>query len=186
MASLLPDLWSRNSMLPDLWGRNNPLLNQFASLRRELDQFVNDMNRQVGALPEVSLKAPAVNIAETKDAFEVSAELPGVDEKDLKVSLDGNRLTISGEKKQESEKTEKDWHIVERSYGSFYRVVPLPFEPKPETISANYDKGVLRLTIAKPAEAAAAGPHRIEIKSGAEAPTAASQPAAATDAPRAA
>ena len=96
---------------------------------------------------------PAINVAETKDAFEVTAELPGVDEKDIKVSLDDNQLVISGEKKAESTKEEKDWHVEERSYGSFYRSMFLPFEPEDGAVDAHFDKGVLRLTIKKPAKA---------------------------------
>ena len=74
-------------------------------------------------LPSLNVGAgmPVIGVAETKDAIEVNAELPGVDEKDIKVSLDGNRLAISGEKKAETKKDEKDWHVDERSYGSFYR-----------------------------------------------------------------
>jgi HSP20 family protein len=88
----------------------------------------------------------------TKDAFEVTAELPGVDEKDIKVSLDNNQLVISGEKKAESTKEEKDWHVEERSYGSFYRSISLPFEPEDGAVDAHFDKGVLHLTIKKPAK----------------------------------
>jgi HSP20 family protein len=98
-------------------------------------------------------RAPAINVAETKDAFEVTAELPGVDEKDIKVSLDDNQLVISGEKKAESTKEEKDWHVEERSYGSFYRSISLPFEPEDGAVDAHFDRGVLHLTIKKPAKA---------------------------------
>ena len=83
-------------------------------------------------LPSLNVGAgvPTIDVAETADAIEVSAELPGVDEKDIKVSLDGNRLVISGEKKkEETKKDEKDWHVEERSYGSFYRSMSLPFKP---------------------------------------------------------
>ena len=66
---------------------------------------------------DIGAGAPAINVAETKDAYEVTAELPGVDEKDIKVSLDQNQLVISGEKKAESTTEEKDWHVEERSYG---------------------------------------------------------------------
>ena len=83
----------------------------------------------------------------------VTAELPGVDEKDIKVSLDDNQLIISGEKKAESTKEEKYWHVEERSYGSFYRSMFLPFEPEDGAVDAHFDKGVLHLTIKKPAKA---------------------------------
>jgi HSP20 family protein len=108
---------------------------------------------QNSSSPGIGAGAPAINVAETKDAFEVTAELPGVDEKDIKVSLDSNQLVICGEKKAESTKEEKDWHVEERSYGSFYRSMSLPFEPADGAVDAHFDKGVLHLTIKKPAKA---------------------------------
>ena len=96
----------------------------------------------------------------------MTAELPGVDEKDIKVSLDENQLVISGEKKAESTKEEKDWHVEERSYGSFYRSMSLPFEPEDGAVDAHFDKGVLHLTIKKPAKAMKAT-KTINIKTGA-------------------
>jgi HSP20 family protein len=109
-------------------------------------------------------------VAETKDAYEVTAELPGVDEKDIKVSLDQNQLVISGEKKAESTTEEKDWHVEERSYGSFYRSMSLPFEPEDGAVDAHFDKGVLHLTIKKPAKAIKTT-KTIDIKTGAPATT---------------
>ena len=75
-----------------------------------------------------------------------------VDEKDINVSLDDNQLIVSGEKKAESTKEEKDWHVEERSYGSFYRSMLLPFEPEEGAVEAHFDKGVLHLKIKKPAK----------------------------------
>jgi HSP20 family protein len=125
---------------------------------RALDQ--SSYSRNIGA------GAPAIGVAETEDAFEVTAELPGVDEKDIKVSLDGNQLVISGEKKAESTKQEKDWHVEERSYGSFYRSMSLPFGPEEGAVEAHFDKGLLHLTIKKPAKATKAS-KTINIKTGA-------------------
>src|ERR1700688_87894 len=115
MASLLPSLWSSN-------------VDPFKATRRDLDDFFTSFARRWPAA-DVGAELPAVNIAETKDAIEVTAEIPGLDEKDIKVNLDGNRLVISGEKKQESEQKDKNWHVVERSYGAFHRGILLPFEP---------------------------------------------------------
>ena len=75
----------------------------------------------------------------------MTVEVPGVEEKDINVSLDGNQLVISGEKKEETKKEEKDWHVEERSYGSFYRSMSLPFRPEEDAIEAHLDKGVLHL-----------------------------------------
>jgi HSP20 family protein len=122
-------------------------------------------------LPSLNVGAgvPTIDVAETKDAIEVSAELPGVDEKDIKVSLDGNRLVISGEKKEETKKDEKDWHVEERSYGSFYRSMSLPFKPEDGAVEAHFDKGVLHLNIKKPPEVAKSA-KTIEIKPGHRSP----------------
>lgn len=113
----------------------------------------------------VGAKAPAVNVAETANAIEVTAEVPGVEEKDIKVGLEGNRLIISGEKKEESKKDEKDWHIEERSYGSFYRSMALPFTPAEGDVEAHLDKGVLHATVKKPTEAQSST-KTIEMKTG--------------------
>jgi HSP20 family protein len=116
--------------------------------------------------PDIGAGVPAINVAETNDAFEVTVELPGVDENDINVSLDDNQLVISGEKKAESTKEEKDWHVEERSYGSFYRSMFLPFEPEDGAVEAHFDKGVLHLKIKKPAKAVKTT-KTIDIKTGA-------------------
>ena len=84
----------------------------------------------------------------------------------IKVSVDGKRLVISGEKKEETKKDEKDWHVEERSYGSFYRSMSLPFKPEDGAVEAHFDKGVLHLNIKKPSEVAKSA-KTIEIKPGA-------------------
>ncbi|HUI19502.1 MAG TPA: Hsp20/alpha crystallin family protein [Methylocella sp.] len=125
---------------------------------RALDQDLPSLNVGAGV--------PVINVAETKDAFEVTAEVPGVEEKDINVSLDGNQLVISGEKKEETKKDEKDWHVEERRYGSFYRSMSLPFEPEEGAVEAHMDKGVLHVNIKKPTEVAKSV-KTIEIKPGA-------------------
>ena len=116
--------------LPTLWSSNDP----FRALQREMDDFFRSFGRQFPSAGAggMDMRVPAMNVSETDNAIEVTAELPGVDDKDLKVSIDGNRLYISGEKKQEREDKEKDWHVVERSFGSFQRSLTLPFEPQEE------------------------------------------------------
>ncbi|MBX9757966.1 MAG: Hsp20/alpha crystallin family protein [Beijerinckiaceae bacterium] len=115
---------------------------------------------------EAGFATPAINVAETPDAIEVTAELAGVDEKDISIDLDGSRLVISGEKKAEEKKEEKNWRVVESSYGSFQRSIALPFEPQESDCEAHFDKGVLHLKIAKPKTAQAQN-KKIEIKAGA-------------------
>ncbi len=150
--------------LPRLWIRTQAL-DPFRVMRREMEDALRAFDQKPTS-PDIGAGAPAINVAETNDAFEVTAELPGVDEKDIKVSLVENQLVISGEKKAESTKEEKDWHVVERSYGSFYRSMSLPFEPEDGAIDAHFDKGVLHLTIKKPAKATKVS-KTINIKTGA-------------------
>src|SRR5271165_5113139 len=109
------------NLVPRLWTTSPELTSDpFRAMRREMENTLRAFNQNLSS-PDIGVGAPAINVAETKDAFEVTAELPGVDEKDIKVSLDGNRLVISGEKKEETKKEEKDWHVEERSYGSSVR-----------------------------------------------------------------
>jgi len=93
--------------------------------------------------------APRVDTAETDAAYEVTAELPGVDEKDIKLSLENNVLSIAGEKKAEREEKKKDYVVSERSYGSFKRAFTLPENVDPEKIAAKFEKGVLKVTLPK-------------------------------------
>lgn len=150
---------------PSLWSPEKNEIDPFRSVGREMFDMFNRITKQWPGLPAGFGDAtPALNVAETKDAIEISAELPGIDEKDVNVTVDGNRLVIAGERKHESEHKEKDWHVTETSYGSFRRSVLLPFEPGGDAIEAYFDKGMLRLTIKKPQEANATK-RTIEIKS---------------------
>jgi len=155
MKSLLPGLWSGGRGLPD----------PFADMRREMDAFFNRTGRGWPTF-DAGFATPAVNVAETPDAIEVTAELPGVDEKDISIDLDGSRLIISGEKKAEERKDEKNWRVIESSYGAFQRAIALPFEPQDGDCEAHFDKGVLHLRIAKP-KAQQQQNRKIEIKPGA-------------------
>ena len=137
--------------LPRLWTISQEL-DPYRVMRREMENAFRAFDQKPSS-PGIGAGAPAISVAETNDAFEVTAELPGVDEKDINVSLDDNQLVISGEKKVESTKEEKNWHVEERSYGSFYRSMLLPFEPEDGAVEAHFDKGVLHLTIKKPAKA---------------------------------
>jgi HSP20 family protein len=96
--------------------------------------------------------APRVDVSETDTELKIEAELPGIDEKDVEVVLSDGRLTIKGEKKQEKEEKKKDYHLLERSYGSFARSIALPFEADPDQVKASFAKGVLTVTVPKPPE----------------------------------
>jgi HSP20 family protein len=97
--------------------------------------------------------SPSVDITETDKEIKVSAELPGMDEKDIDVSLTKDALTIKGEKKEEKEEKKKDYYRMERSYGSFFRTIPLPVEIETEKVKAQFKKGVLTVTLPKTAKA---------------------------------
>lgn len=115
------------------------------------DRFVDEPFMTQTQLPEAIEKLPwtPLNVSENEKAFTVALEVPGMDEKDIQVQVMGNQLVISGEKKFEQEKKEKDWHRVECQYGSFQRSITLPQNLKTESIEAVYKKGVLTLTIPK-------------------------------------
>jgi HSP20 family protein len=150
--------------LPRLWTTSHQL-DPFRVMRREMENVFRAFDQKPPS-SGIGAGVPAINVAETNDAFEVTAELPGVDEKDINISLEDNQLVISGEKKAESTREEKDWHVEERSYGSFYRSMFLPFEPEEGAVDAHFDKGVLHLTIKKPAKAVKTT-KTIDIKTGA-------------------
>lgn len=96
---------------------------------------------------------PQVNVAESAKDVTVTAELPGVDEKDVDVSFSNNVLTIKGEKKAEHEEKDKNYHRIERSYGSFMRAVPMPVEIDTDGVEAKFAKGVLTVKLPKTREA---------------------------------
>ena len=111
-----------------------------------------------------STTVPSVNIKETNDNFEVEMAAPGMDKKDFRISLDGNTLTISSEKRREDEKKEEGYSRREFSYQSFQRSFLLPKDVvNEEGIIAKYDNGLLRLTILKKEEAKQKAPRTIEI-----------------------
>ena len=126
----------------------------FVTVRREMDRMFDDFFG-VGLRPARSnwhALTPAVDIDENEKEVVVSAELPGVTEKDVEVSLAGDILTIKGEKRSEHEEQNGDSAYLERRFGSFSRVVRLPFEAGEEQIDARYGNGVLTVRIPKPAQ----------------------------------
>lgn len=132
-------------------------------LRREMDRFWDEFfgpTRRFFRPPEMEW-TPAVDVAETPQAVVVKAEVPGMDPKDLNISVTGDVLTVKGEKKTEREEKEESYHLVERSYGSFSRSLILPAAVDVDRIEAKYEKGVLTVTCPKKEEVK---PKAIEIK----------------------
>ena len=93
--------------------------------------------------------APKIDVKESDKELELSAELPGMDEKDVQLSLTDNELVIQGEKKAEKEEKAKDWYRMERSYGSFHRAIALPGNLDSAKAEATFKKGLLKVTIPK-------------------------------------
>lgn len=154
-----------NRYFPSLFGRGD---DPFRSLFQEVQKTFEDFSRRTPFARFTSdMLSPKIDVAESKDAIEVTAELPGVDEKDIDVTLTNGMLTVRGEKKTERDEQDKDknWHVVERSYGSFSRAIPLPFDPDPAKVEAKFDNGVLRIHLPKPLEVASKQ-QKIEIKKG--------------------
>ena len=96
---------------------------------------------------------PAVDVYEDEKNITLKMEVPGIDEKDIDVRLENNTLTIHGERKFEKEEKEENFQRIERRYGSFTRSFTLPSTVDTENVAADYDKGILKLTLAKRAEA---------------------------------
>ena len=137
----------------------------FFQLQRELSRAVDDVFRgATGPRPPFGGGfAPSLDVRETETGLELTAELPGVAESDIDLSLDGETLTLRGEKKAEKKTEERGLHVQERSFGSFQRSLRLPFAPEPGSVAASFDKGVLHVTLPRPAKAKAAE-NRIPIK----------------------
>jgi len=128
------------------------------ALAREL--FANDA-WPVAVAREPDAFAPQFNVKETENAYVITADLPGVKEEDLDLSLTGNHLTVSGKREAESKRDEENFHIYERRFGSFSRSFLLPDEADGEAVAADLKDGVLVLSIAKKSQAK---PKKITIK----------------------
>lgn len=132
--------------------------NPFALLRREMDSLFDNFFRGFDMEPfegRLGAFSPRIDVTENDKEIKISAELPGMDEKDIDVSLQNDLLTIRGEKKEEKEEKKKDYYSMERSYGSFCRTIPLPIEVETDKIDAKFKKGVLSITLPKTAKALA-------------------------------
>jgi HSP20 family protein len=122
----------------------------FERMRRDMDRLWDSFfERGVRGVDEEGEWLPSLDVAETKNDIVVKAELPGLDPKDIDISLTDGLLTIKGEKKQEREEKEENYHLVERSYGTFTRSIRLPKEVKSDKINASYKEGVLKVVLPK-------------------------------------
>lgn len=131
----------------------------FPSLRRMFD-----FEPAWRPMSSFSVSAPPIDVSEDEKAYKIAAELPGLDAKDVDVSVTGNMLVLRGEKRQEAEQKDKNYYFSERAYGAFQRSFELPTSVDRDKIAADFSKGVLTISLPKTAEAQKQ-PKKIEVKS---------------------
>jgi HSP20 family protein len=136
----------------------------FTALQREIDRLFDDFGRGWSAFGGTAELTPSIDVTETDKEIEITAELPGLQEKDVQVQVADDILTIKGEKKAEKEEKDKNYRMFERSYGSFSRTLELPAGVDPDKIQASISNGVLKVTVPKPAPAQV---RKVDVKSAA-------------------
>lgn len=153
---------------------SSPSLDPLLRLHHEVDRLFDDAFRGFGVQwPRLSLPAmasewqgllrPALDIQEKDNQYRITLEVPGVDEKDIQLTLDDDVLWIRGEKRQEQEHKDGQYHRVERSYGSFQRALNLPEDANQDAIKASFKNGVLTITIDRRAQTASPSERIIPI-----------------------
>jgi len=122
---------------------------ELLSLRQQMDRLFESFTAQEPVSISESRWAPSIDVAETNEEILVKAELPGIDKKDVSAMLSGDNLIIKGERQSEKEEKDKHFHRVERSYGAFNRVIPLPVSVDQDKIKCDFSKGVLEVHLPK-------------------------------------
>lgn len=143
---------------------NRSLWTPFFSFRRELNRLFDDFLPAEGNLFGTRSLQPNIEVRGTDDSFTVTAELPGIEQKDLQVSLDDNVLVIRGEKREERTEQERSRHYMERTYGQFERRITLEQDVQADKVEAQFKNGLLTVTVPKSATTQA-NRRKIEIKS---------------------
>jgi HSP20 family protein len=162
--NLLPSLW-RESDVPSRQEGNHPFFGIQRDMNRLFDDFFRglDVTSLNAAGERLNRFVPSLDVRESDKEVHVQVELPGMDEKDVEVLLTDNSLTLKGEKKEEKENKGKDYYHLERSYGSFQRVIPLPEGIDTKKAEAKFKKGILSITLPK-LEQSKGKAKKIEIK----------------------
>jgi HSP20 family protein len=138
-------------------------MGELTSLQGEMNRLFNSFFEDNGG--STRRWAPAMDLIDREDHLVLRADLPGVSEDEVRIEVQDRVLTVSGERRSESEQKREGYYRMERAYGSFSRSVTLPVGVDADKIDASFDKGVLEVRIPKPEERK---PHRIEIKGGAK------------------
>ena len=164
--SLMP--FSRNTQM-SRWGEDT---DPFLQMRREMNRLFDDVFSGFGGLglpgafgPALQQMpaAPKIDVSETENEIQIKAEMPGIDQNNVEVLLEDDRLIIRGEKKEEREDKDRNYHVRERVQGVFSRTLPLPFAPDPNQVKAEFKDGVMTITIPKPQEVKQKQ-HRIDVQ----------------------
>jgi HSP20 family protein len=116
----------------------------FSPIQREFDRLLEQFGAGFGGFSDLET-APRMDVRDTKDGLEITLEVPGIADEDVKVTVEDNVLTVRGEKKTEAERKEEDYRISERSYGAFSRSITLPASVDADKLTASLEKGVLKL-----------------------------------------
>ncbi len=152
IRDLLSNSWARRQVPIRREGYSNPFRSLQQEMNRLFDNFFTDFTpaRFGEGLGEYF---PRVDVKETNDQVRVIAELPGMEEKDIDISISDDVLTLHGEKREEKEEKEGHFYRMERSYGAFHRDIPLPCEVQTDNAAAVFKKGVLTINIPKKPDA---------------------------------
>jgi len=140
---------------------------EFSTLQDRMNRLFRESYNEGGRDESLTASsfAPAVDVYEDEHNVTLKVEAPGINEKDIDIQLENNTLTVHGERKIEKDEKEENYRRVERQYGSFTRTFTLPPTVEGEKVSANYDKGVLKITLPKKAEAK---PKQIKVNIGSD------------------
>ena len=138
---------------------------EFSTLQDRMNRLFRESYEGQDQSLATSSFAPAVDVYEDEHQVTLKIEVPGIDEKDIDVRVENNTLTVTGERKIEKEEKQENYRRVERQYGSFTRTFTLPHTVDAEKVSADYDKGVLKISLPKKAEAK---PKQIKVNVGSE------------------
>ena len=163
--------FSRNQSMARWSEENDPFLAMRREMNRLFDVFDGfGLPSAFGPVLRQMPAAPKIDVSETDNEIQITAEMPGIDQNDVEVLLEDDRLIIRGEKKEEREDKDRNYHLRERVEGAFSRTLPLPFAPDPNQVKAEFKSGVMTITIPKPQEVKQKQ-HRIEVQKDTGAPS---------------
>ena len=152
IKDLVPWKWGEEKQVPVKQTQSEDTLTH---LHNDIDRLFDDFFRGFDLAPfgeSFDTFSPCIDVNENDKNYQIAAELPGMDENDINLTLDNNILTISGEKKQETEDKDQNYYRMERSYGSFQRSISLPPGIESDKVDATFKKGILTITLPKTAE----------------------------------